>query len=76
MEPLPKPATRSAFLISAGLSEPTFTKHKYVETRLTELAGVGGGPAYEFVFECEETSMQRRWGTAALPEDQPSTTEA
>lgn len=65
---LPKPATRTAFLVSTGITIPTPTKHKYVETRECELLGPGGGPAYEFVFECQETGMQRRWGNADVLE--------
>lgn len=62
MEPFPKPDTRTALLESAGLTHSTITRHNYVETRLTEISGPGG-QAYEFIFECQETSMQRRWGT-------------
>lgn len=62
----PKPETKRAKLISMGLTQPTFTPHRFVETRVCELPGPGGGLAYEFIFECMETSMQRRWGTQGV----------
>jgi hypothetical protein len=68
---LPKPATREAILISAGLTIPTPTKHRFVDSRLCELPGPGGGRAIEFIYECQETLMQRRWGTTFVPGDDP-----
>ncbi len=51
----PKPVTRNAWLISAGIPTPTYTKHFYKET-------VRAGDAYKHMFTCIQTGKDRLWG--------------
>jgi hypothetical protein len=59
-EKIPEPETKEAFLMSEGAWKPT--KHTYVATRPVVLPGPDG-EAYEHIFRCEATSVERRWGT-------------
>jgi hypothetical protein len=61
----PKPETLRAILPSfgSGPGRPTWTEHKYVETRECMLPSPDGA-AWEFIFVCEVTKVERRWGTA------------
>lgn len=52
----PKPETKTAWLVSAGLPTPGWTIHHYVETRATPDA------SWEHVFACSKTGVQRIWG--------------
>lgn len=67
MTKIPRPQVRRAILRSAGYTDPTFTEHKYVETRLCTLDH-GDGEAYEHIFRCLITGAERRWGTARIEE--------
>lgn len=58
----PSPETKKAWLPSVAFDYPTATMHKFVEARACVLQGAGGGPAYEFIFQCCETGFERRWG--------------
>jgi hypothetical protein len=57
---LPKPDTLSAVLMSEGLWRPTW--HTYLETREVDLP-MGDGSAYEYIYVCSESGVERRWGT-------------
>lgn len=64
---VPQPKSKRAKLMSAGCRRPTW--HIYVATMECTVPRVGGangevlgGPGWEFLFECEETGAQRRWG--------------
>ena len=60
----PKPETLRAILPSFGYEpggRPTWTDHHYVETRESSVAGPNG-EAWEFIYECEVTGVERRWG--------------
>jgi hypothetical protein len=63
---LPEPVTRSALLPSFGFGPgmPRITKHLYSRTLECTLPGQDG-TCYEFMFKCEETGVERRWGTYA-----------
>lgn len=67
---VPKPETRRALLISAGVLRPTTTVHHYYETRACVLPGPGGGNAYEHIFKCFKTGAERRWGTVRSFDDE------
>lgn len=56
--PLPKPTTLNAHLPSSGYRDGRSTLHTFVTTRECEV----DGPAYEFVYKCNETGSERRWG--------------
>lgn len=57
----PKPETKMALLASEGFAAFRLTKHFYVDTR--EAAVLGPHPeAWEFIFKCAETGVERRWG--------------
>lgn len=61
---LPAPTQKRVVLRSAGFEKLRFTIHHYSETRLT-VAPDGKGqpsPAYEHVFKCFETGVERRYG--------------
>lgn len=60
--PKPVPETKRATLMSIAFEHPTPTRHKFVEARPCVLPGAGGGPAYEFIYQCCETGFERRWG--------------
>lgn len=60
----PRPETLVAILPSAGIKPETWTEHRYAETLECIVTGPGGGDAYEFMFECMETGVRRRWGTS------------
>lgn len=73
---VPVPETKRAILWNTALQRPT--RHRFVTTMectvpqfhdddgnpvKDELGDpVGGGPAWEFIFECLESGEQRRWG--------------
>jgi hypothetical protein len=65
---IPRPETRFAFLMNEAIGMPT--RHRYVETieaMLPMLPGNEeglpvGGSAWQFLYECEVTGMQRVWG--------------
>ncbi len=65
----PKPETLTAILPSFGYGpgRPHWTEHKYVETRECTLPSPDGA-AYEFIFVCTETNIERRWGTEGREE--------
>lgn len=63
----PVPQTVRAMLVSAGVATPTYTWHRYIETKPVTLE-FGDGDAWEHIFECEQTGARRRWGTAYLTE--------
>lgn len=63
----PKPRLRRALLWSKNVRRPTW--HRYVSTMECVIprgadpeGGTTGGPGWEFLYECEETGAQRRWG--------------
>lgn len=60
---LPVPVTKTALLPSFGYGgiTPRITRHTY--SRTVECMLPGDGEAYEFLFRCEETGVERRWGT-------------
>jgi hypothetical protein len=59
----PKPQTLTAILPSfgSGAGRPRCTLHKYIATRECSVAGPDGD-AWEFIYECQETGVERRWG--------------
>lgn len=65
---VPRPETKFAILVNASTGKATH--HKYIETvecNLPMLSGDDGnnsvgGPAWQFLFECESTGIQRVWG--------------
>lgn len=59
----PVPETKIARLPSFGYGAglPRWTIHKYVKTMECNLPGPDG-EAWEFVYRCEETGAERRWG--------------
>ncbi len=66
---IPRPEVRKAILVNAKTGRPTV--HKYVETiecmlplrRASDKQGdYTGGPAWQFLFECQMTGIQRVWG--------------
>lgn len=61
---LPVPITKEALLPSHGYGPgwPRVTKHKYSRTLECTLPSPDG-EAYEFLFKCSETGVERRWGT-------------
>lgn len=65
----PKPETLTALLPSFGYGpgRPRITVHTYVDTRECVLP-TPDGEAWEFVFKCSETGVERRWGTAYITE--------
>jgi hypothetical protein len=60
---LPAPQTKVAWLPSFGYGPgtPRVTLHSYSRTLETYLPG--DGDAYEIMFKCSETGVERRWGT-------------
>lgn len=64
MSKTPEPETKEAVLPSFGYGpgRPRWTKHKYVKTLECTLPGEDG-VAYEFIYRCSETGVERRWGT-------------
>jgi hypothetical protein len=58
----PRPERFTVCIPSNGYGSPRATRHKYVATRETTFEGPHGGPAYEFIFRCEETGEERRYG--------------
>lgn len=63
----PKPDTLNAHLESAGYTHSRATLHEYVDTRECEVEvprteGTAKQPAWEFIFKCTETGVERRWG--------------
>ncbi len=65
---VPRPEVKFALLVNAATGLPT--PHRYIETiecTLPILANEEGGnpvggPAWQFLFECELTGVQRVWG--------------
>lgn len=66
---VPRPEVKHALLMNAATGLPT--PHKYIESiecTLPILPGEDddsnsvGGPAWQFLFECEITGVQRVWG--------------
>lgn len=65
---IPRPEVNRAFLVNAKTRVPT--PHVYVETiectlpmRCGNEGGEPvGGPAWQFLFQCEVTGLQRVWG--------------
>lgn len=57
------PRTLVALLPSMGYGpgRPRITKHTY--SRTMECTLPGDGDAYEHLFKCGETGVERRWGT-------------
>lgn len=67
--PLPKPESTPAWLVSAGIHKPTYTRHYYYETRALPVAIDALGrqvQEYEFIFQCSRTEALRRWGTTCV----------
>jgi hypothetical protein len=64
----PIPETKSPRLPSAGYRDERYTQHVYLETRPTMLPGPAGA-AWEFVFVCQETGAERRWGVCERDQD-------
>lgn len=60
---VPKPQTLTAILPSSGFPYPKPTFHRFVETRKCV---IGKNNSYEFVFMCEETLAERRWGVVKI----------
>lgn len=54
----PKPDTINAYLPSYGYANRRATLHVYHETRECAVEG----PAYEYIYKCTETNVERRWG--------------
>lgn len=54
--PAPEPETTSAYLVLENKKRATL--HIYLETRET----IVDGPAWEYIFKCLETGVERRWG--------------
>ncbi len=65
---VPRPEVKFAFLVNAATGLPT--RHQYIETVECTLpllpnedgGNTVGGPAWQFLFECEVTGVQRVWG--------------
>jgi hypothetical protein len=65
---VPRPEVKRALLVNTATRLPT--PHKYIESiecTLPMLPGEDGGhpvggPAWQFLFECEITGVQRVWG--------------
>jgi len=69
---LPTPTTKVALLPSFGYGPglvPRITKHTYSRTMECILPSPDGN-AYEFLFRCEETGVERRWGTEDREEEE------
>lgn len=63
---LPRPATSAAWLVSAGINQPTYTRHHYHETRVLPQSTDAAGrqvQEYEYLFKCFKTNAVRRYGT-------------
>lgn len=60
---IPEPVTKTALLPSFGYGPgtPRVTEHEY--SRTVECFLPEDGEAYEFLFRCKETGVERRWGT-------------
>lgn len=66
---VPRPEVKFALLVNSATGEPT--PHKYIETVECTLPILAndeggndvGGAAWQFLFECERTGVQRVWGT-------------
>lgn len=68
----PQPPTTRALLINAKTGQATW--HRYIATHECVLPpfafiddigeATGGGPAWEYIFECELTGLQRVWGNS------------
>ena len=63
----PRPDTTTALLESGGYTHKRATVHTYVDTRECEVEvprteGTAKQPAWEFIFKCNETGVERRWG--------------
>lgn len=60
---MPEPETKEALLPSFGYGPglPRITRHVF--TRALECHLPGEGEAWEFLYKCEETGVERRWGT-------------
>lgn len=67
---LPVPSTKEALLPSFGYGPgwPRITKHKY--SRTLECTLPDDGDAYEFMFKCQETGVERRWGTCGREDEE------
>lgn len=59
--PTPIPETINALLPSLGYPDRRPTLHIYLEARETRVDGPRG-EAWEFIFKCSETGLERRWG--------------
>ena len=65
---VPRPEIRRALLMNEPLGFPTY--HRYIESLECALPllpdetpeDTVGGPAWQFLFECEVTGIQRVWG--------------
>lgn len=66
---LPVPETKTALLPSFGYGPglPRVTRHTYTRTLECNLPSPDGD-AYEFMYQCEETGAERRWGTCEREE--------
>lgn len=56
--PAPKPDTICAYLPSDGYRDRRATLHNFLEAREANVEG----PAWEYVYVCSETGVERRWG--------------
>lgn len=54
--------TQTAYLIPGGSTDKRTTLHKYVEAREVMIPGDYGGRAFELIYACTETGLQRPWG--------------
>lgn len=65
---LPEPDTKTALLPSHGYGpgRPVITPHTYTRTRECNLPE--DGPALEYLYKCEVTGVERRWGTRFIAE--------
>lgn len=61
---LPEPVTKRALLPSFGYGPgtPRITEHVYVRTEECYLPSPDG-KCFEFIFKCQATGAERRWGT-------------
>jgi len=67
---LPVPETKEALLPSFGYGPgyPRITRHVYSRTMECTLPSPDGD-AYEFLYRCSETGVERRWGTQEREEE-------
>lgn len=55
----PSPEKRVICIASAGLNFARATQHRFIAARRVRIAGETG---WEFIYRCEETGVERRYG--------------